>query len=216
MNIISKWISFLLKSLFILCFTFSFIALIVNFTLHFKPLYYADIDILNIEESSNLSKVELKANYNYVITYLTQSKEEEFNLPTLPSSSKGRIHFKEVKAIFDTLKVMLFFSLLISIIGVIINKRKKKFKYLLTSSIVLITLPLILLVPFIIDFDKSFTAFHQIFFKNDYWLFDVDLDPIITILPQDFFFHSAILILVLIIIISIILRFIYRISTKND
>lgn len=216
MNIISKSFNFLLKSFFIMCFTFSFIVLIVNFTLLFKPLYYADIDILKIEESSNLSKEELKSNYDYVITYLTQNSDEEFNLPTLPSSSNGQTHFKEVKVIFDNLKLMLLFSILISIIGIIINKRKKKFRYLLTSSIILIIMPIILFIPFIINFDKSFTTFHHIFFKNDYWLFDVDLDPIITILPQDFFFHCAILILILIVIISLVLRYIYRTSTKND
>ncbi|MEK6263966.1 MAG: TIGR01906 family membrane protein [Clostridium sp.] len=216
MNIISKCFNFLLKAFFILCFTFSFIVLIVNFTLLFKPLYYADIDILNIEESSNLSKVDLKANYDYVITYLTQNKTEEFNLPTLPSSVNGQTHFKEVKIIFDNLKVILLFSMLVSVIGIIINKRRKKFKYLLTSSLVLITIPIILLIPFIINFDKSFTTFHHIFFNNDYWLFDIELDPIITILPQEFFFHCAIFILMLIIIASIILRYIYRASIKND
>lgn len=216
MNIINKWFSLLLKSFFIMCFTFSFIVIIVNFTLLFKPLYYADIDILNIEESSNLSKPELKANYDYVINYLTQNKQDEFNLPTLPSSNNGQTHFKEVKVIFNNLKVMLIFSILISIIGIMINKRKKNLKYLLTSSIILIIIPIILLIPFIINFDKSFTTFHHIFFKNDYWLFDIELDPIITILPQNFFFHCAILILILIIITSIILRVIYRCFTQKD
>lgn len=216
MNIINRYFNFLLKAFFIMCFTFSIIVLIVNFTLLFRPLYYADIDILNIEESSNLSKVDLKANYDYVITYLTQNKTEEFNLPTLPSSVNGQTHFKEVKIIFDNLKVMLLLSMLVSIIGIIINKRRKKFKYLLTSSLILITIPILLLIPFTINFDKSFTTFHQIFFKNDYWLFDIELDPIITILPQEFFFHCSILILMLIIITSIILRYIYRVSVKND
>ena len=157
-----------------------------------------DIDVLNIEESSNLSKNELKANYDYVITYLTQNKEEEFNLPTLPSSNNGKTHFKEVKVIFDKLKIMLVFSILISIIGIMLNKRYKKISYLLTSSIILIIIPIILLIPFLINFDKSFTAFHHIFFKNDYWLFDIKSDPIITILPQDFFFHCAYINLIII------------------
>ena len=215
MNIIRRYFNFLLNAFFIICFTFSFIVLIVNFTLLFKPLYYADIDILNIEESSNLSKEDLKANYDYVIKYLTQNKTEEFNLPTLPSSVNGQTHFKEVKIIFDNLKVMLLLTMLVSIIGITINKRRKKFKYLLTSSLILITIPIILLIPFIINFDKSFTTFHHIFFNNDYWLFDIELDPIITILPQEFFFHCAILILMLIITTSMILRYIYRVSVKN-
>ncbi|MGH4138305.1 TIGR01906 family membrane protein [Clostridium sp.] len=212
---IRSFFKFLLKTFFILCFTFSFISLIVNFTLIFKPLYYMDIEVLNIQQSSNLSKYELKANYNYLITYLTQNKQEEFNLPTLASSNNGKTHFKEVKVIFDKLRVMLFFSILVSIIGILVNKRQKKIKYLLTSSVVLITLPIMLLIPFVINFDKSFTTFHHIFFNNDYWLFDINTDPIITILPQDFFFHCALLIIFGISIMSIILRYIYKSQYKK-
>jgi integral membrane protein (TIGR01906 family) len=174
-----------------------------------------DINVLNIEESSGLNKNELMANYDYLITYLTKNKTEEFNLPTLPSSDNGKTHFKEVKAIFDKLKIILAFSILISIIGIILNRRYKKIGYLLTSSIVLLVLPIVLLIPFLINFDKSFTAFHEIFFNNDYWLFDIKFDPIITILPQDFFFHCALLIIGLIIITSIILRRIYKFQYKK-
>ena len=212
---IKTFFKFLLKTLFILSFTFSFIILSVNLTLLFKPLYYMDIKILNIEESSNLNEKEIKANYDYTITYLIQNTKEEFNLPTLPSSSNGKTHFKEVKIIFDKLKAMLFFSILISIIGIILNKGYKTISYLLTSSIILITIPIILLIPFLVDFDKIFTAFHHIFFKNNYWLFDIKSDPIITILPQDFFFHCAILIVILIIINSIMLMSIYKASSKK-
>jgi len=211
----NSFIKLLLKTFFVLSFTFSFIILSVNFTLLFKPLYYMDIGVLNIEQSSNLNKRDLKANYNYVITYLTQNTNEEFNLPTLPSSNHGKIHFREVKVIFDKLKIMLFISVLISIIGIIINKRRKKIKYLLTSSILLIIIPIILLIPFLVNFDKSFTTFHHIFFNNDYWLFDVKLDPIITILPQEFFFHCAILIITLLIISSISLMGIYKSQYKK-
>ncbi|MBU3146410.1 TIGR01906 family membrane protein [Clostridium sp. CF012] len=213
---IKTFFKFSLKTFFILCFTFSFITLSVYFTLLFKPLYYADINILNIEASTNINKEDLKSNYDYLITYLTNNKTEEFNLPTLPSSGHGKIHFKEVKVIFDNLKVMLLFSILVSIVGILINKRQKKIRYLLTSSIVLIILPIILLIPFLINFDKSFTIFHKVFFKNDYWLFDVNTDPIITILPQDFFFHCSLLIIFSIIIISIVLRRIYKSQYKKQ
>ena len=205
----------LLKTFFILNFTFSFIILSVNLTLLFKPLYYVDIKVLNIAESSRLNTKEIKANYDYIITYLMQNTKEEFNLPTLPSSNNGKTHFKEVKIIFDKLKLMLLFSTLLSIIGIALNKRYKKIDYLLTSSIILVIIPIILLIPFLINFDKSFTAFHHIFFKNNYWLFDTKSDPIITILPQNFFFHCAILIISFIIMSSILLRYIYKASSKK-
>ncbi|WP_369525253.1 TIGR01906 family membrane protein [Clostridium estertheticum] len=212
---IKSFIKSLSKAVFISSFIFSFLILSVYFTLLFKPLYYMDIGMLNIENSSGLNKSELKSNYNYVITYITQNTNEEFNLPTLPSSIHGKIHFKEVKVIFDKLKIMLFFSLLVSIIGILINKKQKTIRYLLTSSISLIVIPMLLLIPFLVNFDKSFTTFHHIFFNNNYWLFDIKSDPIITILPQSFFFHCAILMIFLITICSITLSFIY-IKTKKS
>lgn len=212
---IKEFFIFILKPFFILSFAFSFIIISVNLTLLFKPLYYMDINILNIEEASNLSKEEIKVNYDYVITYLTQSKKEEFILPTLNSSANGKTHFEEVKIIFDKLKLMLLLSTLISIIGIILNKKYKTVDYLLTCSIILIIIPIILLIPFLINFDKSFTLFHRIFFKNNYWLFDIRYDPIIKILPQNFFFHCALLILTLIIMSSIVLRYIYKVQYKK-
>lgn len=203
------------KTLFIICFSFSFMILSVYFTLLFKPLYYMDINVLSIEQTSNINKKELETNYNYVIKYLIENSLEEFNLPTLPSSLHGKIHFKEVKAIFDKLKLILLFSILISVVGILINKRHKTIKYLQTSSNFLIIIPILLLIPFLINFDKSFTTFHHIFFNNNYWLFDVQTDPIITILPQTFFFHCAILIIILIALSSILLRYIYKLKYKK-
>ena len=64
----------------------------------------------------------------------------------------------------------------------------------------LIILPIVLFIIFIIDFDSAFTAFHKIFFNNDYWIFNPRLDQIINILPQEFFYHCAVLILSLILL----------------
>lgn len=47
-----------------------------------------------------------------------------------------------------------------------------------------------------LDFDRAFTVFHSIFFPGkDNWLFDPATDPVILILPEEFFRSCAILIL---------------------
>ena len=46
--------------------------------------------------------------------------------------------------------------------------------------------------------------------NNDYWIFNPRLDQIINILPEKFFYHCAILILILVMLWSIILRLIYK------
>ena len=41
--------------------------------------------------------------------------------------------------------------------------------------------------------DRAFVAFHELAFSNDYWIFDEAFDPVITILPDAFFLHCALL-----------------------
>ena len=43
------------------------------------------------------------------------------------------------------------------------------------------------------DFDRAFTAFHGIFFPGkENWLFDPATDPVILLLPEEFFRNCAI------------------------
>lgn len=61
-----------------------------------------------------------------------------------------------------------------------------------------------------IDWEWAFETMHKIFFDNDYWLFDPHTDPVITILPEEFFMHCGIFIVVLISIETFGLGMIYR------
>ena len=79
----------------------------VKLTLMFKPLYYFDIEYLNIEKESNFSRDEIIKNYDYVINYLLSSKEEEFKLPSIPYTEYGVIHFKDVKRLFTAIDYLL-------------------------------------------------------------------------------------------------------------
>lgn len=183
----------LLQILFSLTFSLFIIAASVKFTLMFKPLYYFDIENLNIVEQSNFSKAEIVKNYDYVIDYLLNPKAEEFNLPSIPYSKYGQIHFKDVKNIFTSIDVLLIITGLLNVFGLIINLKYKNFNFLKQTSSILIILPIILLTAFMINFDTFFTIFHKIFFRNDYWIFDPGLDPIIKILPEEFFLSLCII-----------------------
>lgn len=181
----------------------------IKFTLNFKPLYYMDINKLNIEETSTLNTEDIKLNYNYVIHYVQTHKNINFSLPTLSYSNEGKIHFEEVKVIFNFLDYLLLCSFFLLIIIFIFSKNKP-IKTLKWSSVLLTTTPLIYLIPIILDFDKSFNVLHSILFNNDYWLLDCRIDPIINIFPQEFFFHCSLLIILLNFISSYILNIIYK------
>lgn len=186
----------------------------------FKPLYYFDIQYLNIEARSGYSTIEIVENYNYVIRYLLNPLEFEFSLPSIAYSNDGVAHFKDVKRIFTVINTTILTSGLVSALGIIQFIKQKKFRFLKWTSFLLLILPGLLLVPLLTNFGSSFLVFHKLFFNNNLWLFDPSADPIINILPQEFFYHSALLILILIIFSSLALLIIheklYRSIKKSD
>ncbi|HBG1604141.1 TPA: TIGR01906 family membrane protein, partial [Clostridioides difficile] len=190
-----------LNVLFSVCISIVIIVGVINFTVGFKQLYYFDIDYLNISELSGLSKDDIKLNYDYLIDYNLNKNVSEFKLPTLKSSPQGKIHFEEVRNIFQNINKLAKLLLVVSLVGIILSVKNKNIKILKTTSITLIIMPLLLTVPILLNFEKSFIIFHKLLFRNDYWIFNPDLDPVINILPEEFFFHSGMMILILILLV---------------
>lgn len=200
-----------LNVLFSVCISIVIIVGVINFTVGFKQLYYFDIDYLNISELSGLSKDDIKLNYDYLIDYNLNKNVSEFKLPTLKSSPQGKIHFEEVRNIFQNINKLAKLLLVVSLVGIILSVKNKNIKILKTTSITLIIMPLLLTVPILLNFEKSFIIFHKLLFRNDYWIFNPDLDPVINILPEEFFFfHSGMMILILILLVSILLFVMYK------
>lgn len=81
--------------------------------------------------------------------------------------------------------------------------KQKEYRFLRLTSIFSVGIPLIIGFLAAIDFNKAFVIFHQIVFRNDYWIFNETTDPVITILPETFFMHSFMMIVGIIIIISV-------------
>lgn len=182
----------------------------VKLTLMFRQLYYFDIQYLNIEEQSGFSKAEIVKNYDYVINYLLSPNHQEFMLPSIQYSKYGQIHFSDVKKLFTYIDILLVVTGLINILGLLLNIKRKSFDFLKHASSMLILLPTVLLTAMFVNFDATFVMFHKIFFKNDYWQFDPELDPIISILPEEFFYHTALLIVMIIIFSIIAFRLLYK------
>ncbi|VHR10507.1 membrane protein [Clostridioides difficile] len=199
-----------LNVLFSVCISIVIIVGVINFTVGFKQLYYFDIDYLNISELSGLSEDDIKLNYDYLIDYNLNKNVSEFKLPTLKSSPQGKIHFEEVRNIFQNINKLAKLLLVVSLVGIILSVKNKNIKILKTTSITLIIMPLLLTVPILLNFEKSFIIFHKLLFRNDYWIFNPNLDPVINILPEEFFFHSGMMILILILLASILLFVMYR------
>ncbi|MBP1744113.1 MAG: hypothetical protein H6Q58_1091 [Firmicutes bacterium] len=186
------------------------IILSVKFTLNFKPLYYHDISRLNIEANTHLNREEIKAAYDYLIYYINSDEDTGFDIPGLPSSAAGAVHFREVKGIFKTLDYLLYGCCAASLLGIYYCIKKREFSFLKLSSNLILIISAAAAAAFSINFDFAFTLFHKLFFDNDYWLFDPATDPVINLLPAEFFFHCLMLIVACIVVSSLLLRLAHR------
>ena len=198
------------NSVFCVFLSLFIIGVSILLTVSFKELYYFDINHLDIAINNNLSVNEVKQNYDYMIDYNLGKISGNFNLPTIKSSLEGKIHFQEVKDIVQNVLKVLLVSFVISLVGIYISIKNKNINFLNTTSKLVLILPIVVLIPIAINFDKAFILFHEIMFDNDYWIFDPEKDPIINLLPQEFFFHASLMIIGLILLSSLFLKLLYK------
>lgn len=192
-------------------FTLFFMAVGVVLVLNLRPIYYLDISLLNIEETSGFSKEVIKENYDALMDYNSPFFQGELKFPTLEASDNGLQHFKEVKQIFVGFYWILLITGILLIPTVIYKKKRDESLHFLRSAAALILIiPTIVGIAFAVNFDQAFVVFHKIFFNNDYWIFSPETDPVITMLPDTFFMHCAIGIIAVMILSSLALYLIYR------
>lgn len=194
------------------------ICISVTITVVARPLYYFDIEYLEIPWRSGISAEACRLNYDTLIDYNLLGGDEELVFPTLKMSETGRIHFEEVKEIFINMQLVSIAGI-VALIGFTLYIKKKGPQ----NSILLwmrYTFPVTMIVALAvglamaIDWQWAFTTMHEIFFDNDYWIFNAYTDPVIKILPEEFFFHCGILIVILTMAQIAILRVVYRRFTQ--
>lgn len=186
-----------------LCLALFIISASVTITLNFRPLYYHDISALKIEETSGFSKKVIRENYDALIDYNQFFHTGKLKL-TLPMSREGRIHFEEVKRIFVSVEFLCVITLILSCFLIKKQIRCRNFEFLKSASITTVVLPAVVGILCAINWDAAFVMFHKIMFRNNYWIFDEVTDPVIMILPDEFFLHCAITIILLILIGSLL------------
>lgn len=186
-----------------LCLALFIISASVTITLNFRPLYYHDISSLQIEETSGFSKKVIRENYDALIDYNQFFYSGKLKL-TLPMSREGKIHFEEVKRIFVGIEYLCVITLILSCFLIKRKIKSRNIDFLRSASIITVLLPVIVGILCAFNWDAAFTLFHEIMFRNDYWIFDEATDPVIMILPDAFFFHCAVMIILLILIGSLL------------
>lgn len=210
---IKKFLFGILNFIYSFLISISIISISTIVTLNFRFVYKFIIEKYNLVSVTGLSSDILMVNYNKLINYLQNPFNDKLKLENFPMSSYGEIHFYEVKRIFLFLMSIgvIFISFNIIYIGICRLKNIKRYEISMIKNLnlganILIVFFVILIFAYITDFSKMFILFHKIFFRNNYWIFDADTDPIINALPEDLFMIYGAIILGIIAIISIIIK----------
>lgn len=192
----------------------------VSLTLNLRGLYYREIDQQDLVQETGLSEEEIRANYDALIDYnLVTKRIDTLEFPTLPMSEHGRIHFEEVKVIFVWIQYLCCIMGLVFLLGSIWKLKRHEYRFL--KSLAIMTWVILAALGTLISlfWDQVFVIFHKIFFDNDYWLFDPVTDPVILILPDAFFAHCAIAILLFVAaggMVSLIVYYLLKCHTSDS
>ncbi|MGT2771426.1 TIGR01906 family membrane protein [Streptococcus marimammalium] len=153
------------------------------------------IHYFKLTDIVSLSHEKIVENFNQLMFFLTNPLKTDLLMPDFPTSVSGLKHFFDVKLLFHSTQII---ALILSIASLLFFKMKiKNFSFGIYQKYYLnaIILPILIAVfTFFIGFDNFFTLFHNILFPGDSsWLFNPTTDPVILILPQNFFLSCFIL-----------------------
>ena len=196
----------------------------IVFVLCFRPLFYLDIPLFQLEKEAGLPAETIRNNYDKLIGYFMLWNRKPLTLPDFQMSESGKIHFADCKKIFDLVQILFLLSGVMLLARVMIQKSKKdtlrqasgeigfkegmhrihgwplySSRCLFITGLLLTGIPAAIGIYALLDWEKLFVSFHKLFFSNDYWLFDPATDPVILILPDGFFFQCLAVILALVI-----------------
>lgn len=174
----------------------------------FRPFYWWHMEPLGISEYMGLTAEQIKQAYGEMLDYC-MGLSNTFSVGVLPFSESGAAHFADVRKLFglDFLVFMIAGAALTTgRTGSYMRRNRKHMRLAghtpeFWSAIGLGASFLIVGILVAIDFEKAFTVFHKLFFPGkDNWVFDPYEDPVINMLPAEFFANCAILIFAVILL----------------
>ena len=177
-------------------------------------VYPLEISWLHLTSRVPFQPQTIQHNFNVLMDYLTNPLKQALKMPDFPSSVSGIHHFAVVKGLFHLAQGVAIVTLPIFVLFWKQVIQKDFLSLYRRGILIMFCLPFVLgLVGVFIGFEQFFTLFHQILFVgDDTWLFDPAKDPVILILPEDYFLHAFLLFFCL---YELIFGFMYLLSWKK-
>lgn len=182
-------------------------------TIWLSPLIHQmDVNKYQLDAFVGLDKETIKANYANLSHYLWLFHRAPLELPNFAMSLEGAIHFADVKRIVDMMQIIWIGT---GIYGIYHYLKSRDFLLLKNVAMLLVVVPSSLGFLAACNFSQAFIFFHHLLFSNDYWIFDYRTDPVILILPEEFFMHCFFVIVAIVLFISGLLYSYYKSQLKK-
>lgn len=201
-----KAIDITLTVVFIIALILFILTFSIGLPIYCRFFYYIQIKTLNLPARAAAYGIDadyndIKTAYDGILDFCTLPNKP-FKSGVFKMSESGISHFADCKKLFDLNLAGMIVSGAVTLTLVLLNKfkvitlkRPMGHRAYLLSAIIALALPLIIGALAAINFDKAFEIFHSIFFPGKgNWVFDPYEDQIITVMPQEFFMHCAIII----------------------
>lgn len=187
----------------------------VQAVVYFDPYFEWHYEQHHIESTTGMTVQELMVVTDKMMDYLIDKRDTLDMTATIHGreeevfGDREKAHMKDVKTLFMGGKHIRDYGAIVLIIILLYMWRSRKeqlsqcirqLKYFFLSAFGVST---ILFLLFQSNFSKYFIMFHEIFFDNDLWLLDPRTDILINMVPEIFFFQTALLILMVFIIFVI-------------
>ena len=178
-----------------------------------------------IHEDLHKSHDYITWDYEYAVSqtmrYLN-GFEDDLEFPSFEGGSdvlmteRGLLHMEDVKVLYTNGKIIIATAIVLaSVAGIYLWDRKEVFKTLRWVWVFPAVSVGIVTISMLINFNWTFRQFHLLLFSNDLWMLSA-LDPLIIMLPYQFFFSTAITIVVLIVLFHALTVFISHKKTPKN
>lgn len=176
----------------------------------FIPLIYkANIESFDLTKVTGLTNPQIVKAFTAICAYLSIFHRGSLNVPYFTLSKHALIHFQDVRHLFIALQLYLPIGAIMAFLCIRQAIKDREVSYLKLTAIISAIILVLFAFLGLSDFSSAFTMMHQLLFRNNYWLMDPFVDPVINIFPEEFFRLCLIAILVIIVVINALLVALY-------
>ena len=198
------------------------VAVGITLPILFRPFYYMQIEALELPQKTGLTFSDIKFAYDEMMDFCLGLRPD-FSAGKLRFSEEGASHFADVRTLFFIdFAIIGVCAISLTVIAIILKKKRlsphkfHKRSAPFWSVVAIGSISAIIGIACAIDFSSIFRAFHYLFFiGKDNWKFNALEDPIILLLPHQFFSNCALAIFSIILISSIAILIYEFIPRKN-